>query len=66
MFCSNHDLTLWSSTKDDVTGCPEKSELLSTDSPVLRLGELKSDCQHDETKHGLMKEEKLKQKVIIF
>ncbi|PWA43930.1 hypothetical protein CTI12_AA530350 [Artemisia annua] len=58
----NRDLTLWSSTKDDVTGCPEKSELLSTDSPVLRLGELKSDCQHDETKHSLMKEEKLKQK----
>ncbi|GJY94613.1 synaptobrevin, longin-like domain protein [Tanacetum coccineum] len=55
MFCSNHDLPLWSSTKSYVTGCPAKTDLLSTDSPISRLEELKSE--HDETIHGFMNEE---------
>ncbi|GJW12006.1 protein LNK2 isoform X3, partial [Tanacetum coccineum] len=57
---SNHDLPLWSSTKSYVTGCPAKTDLLSTDSPISRLEELKSE--HDETIHGFMNEEELKQK----
>nr|GEW98105.1 RNA-directed DNA polymerase, eukaryota, reverse transcriptase zinc-binding domain protein [Tanacetum cinerariifolium] len=57
---SNHDLPLWSSTKSYVTGCPDKSDLLSTDSPISRLEELKSE--HDGTIHGFMNEDELKQK----
>ncbi|XP_024983634.1 protein LNK2 [Cynara cardunculus var. scolymus] len=41
---------LWSSPKD-VIGYPEKSELLSIDSPNLRLGDLKSDSHGKTNDH---------------